>query len=86
MTRSAWKYYYIHPKLLEKVQNGQKDLKTWSRASTIFPEMVGTVCRVHNGKAHIPIRIEQGMIGMKLGVFAPTRTFKGHSGDKKGKK
>ena len=85
MTRSAYKGFFIHPKLLKKVKDGQKDIKTWSRQSTISPQMVGLMLRVHNGKEFIPVRIEQGMIGMKLGVFSPTRIFKGHSGDKKGK-
>ena len=86
MNRSSYKGHFIQPKLLKKVRSGARDITTWSRASTIFPEMVERIFRVYNGKTHVPVKIEQGMIGMKLGVFAPTRTFKGHSGDKKGKK
>ena len=58
-------------------------LKTWSRASTIYPQMVGHTIAVHDGRKHVPIYISEEMIGHKLGEFAPTRTFKGHSGDKK---
>lgn len=92
MTRSSYKGPYIQKKLLKRVLDNsanteqKKQIKTWSRASTIVPEMVGEVIAVHNGKAHIPCFITDQMIGHKLGEFAPTRTFRGHSGEKKGKK
>ena len=87
MHRSSYKGFFIHPKLWKKVSRGDQDVKTWSRASTIFPEMVDIVCRVHNGKAHIPVLIQSSMVGCRLGEFAPTRLFRGHSGgDKKAKK
>ena len=63
--------------------SGQRQsIKTWSRSSTIFPEMVGHTIAVHNGKQHVPVYITEDMVGCKLGEFAPTRTFKGHAGDK----
>lgn len=64
-------------------ENGNKEvIKTWSRASTIYPQMVGHTIAVHDGRKHVPVYISEEMIGHKLGEFAPTRTFKGHSGDK----
>ena len=74
-------------KLLKRIEamneNGNKEvLKTWSRASTIYPQMVGHTIAVHDGRKHVPVYISEEMIGHKLGEFAPTRTFKGHSGDK----
>ena len=64
-------------------ESGNKEvLKTWSRASTIYPQMVGHTIAVHDGRKHVPVYITEEMIGHKLGEFAPTRTFKGHSGDK----
>jgi small subunit ribosomal protein S19 len=86
MHRSSFKGFFIHPKLWKRVSRGEQDVKTWSRASTIFPQMVGMVCRVHNGRNHIPVLIQPDMVGCRLGEFVPTRLFKGHSGDKKGKK
>ena len=88
MSRSTKKGPYIHPSLLKKVQGmtrgGEKRMiKTWSRASTIIPHMVGMTIGVHNGKQHVPIYITENMVGHKLGEFAPTRTFRGHSGNKK---
>ena len=79
---------FIQEKLLKRVlkmnETGDKAvLKTWSRASTIYPQMVGHTIAVHDGRKHVPIYISEEMIGHKLGEFAPTRTFKGHSGDKK---
>ena len=63
--------------------SGQRQsIKTWSRSSTIFPEMVGHTIAVHNGKQHVPVYITEDMVGCKLGEFAPTRTFRGHAGDK----
>jgi small subunit ribosomal protein S19 len=84
MSRSTKKGPYIHPSLAKKVQamrGGEKRLiKTWSRASTIIPQMVGLTIGVHNGKTHMPIYITENMVGHKLGEFAPTRHFRGHSG------
>ena len=66
--------------------SGSKNMiNTWSRASTIFPEMVGHTIAVHDGRKHVPVFVSESMVGHKLGEFAPTRTFHGHSGDKKGK-
>ena len=88
MSRSSKKKPYVAPELLKRIEamneNGKKEvLKTWSRASTIYPQMVGHTIAVHDGRKHVPIYIAEEMIGHKLGEFAPTRTFKGHSGDKK---
>ena len=84
MSRSLKKGPFIHPKLLKKVLDikaGDKTvLKTWSRASTISPEMVGKTIAVHNGKAHIPVYIIEDMVGHKLGEFSPTRKFFRHGG------
>ena len=79
---------YVAPELLKRItklnDEGKKEvLKTWSRSSTIYPEMVGHTIAVHDGRKHVPIYIAEEMIGHKLGEFAPTRTFKGHSGDRK---
>lgn len=87
MSRSSKKIPYVAPKLLKRIEDmnesGKKEvLKTWSRASTIYPQMVGHTIAVHDGRKHVPIYITEEMIGHKLGEFAPTRTFKGHSGDK----
>lgn len=88
MPRSIKKGPYVEPKLLKKVKTVQdtratRVIKTWSRRSTIVPEMVGITMAVHNGKKFIPVFISENMVGHKLGEFAPTRTFYGHSGDKK---
>jgi small subunit ribosomal protein S19 len=65
-------------------ETGEKrPLRTWSRTSTVFPEMVGHTIAVHNGKSHIPVFVTEAMVGHKLGEFAPTRLFRGHSGDRK---
>ena len=87
MGRSVKKGPYIEPRLLKRVQEmnaaGEKRvLKTWSRASTIFPDFVGHTVAVHDGRKHVPVYITEDMVGHKLGEFAPTRTFKGHSGGK----
>ena len=79
---------FVQEKLLKRIEamneTGEKQvLKTWSRASTIYPQMVGHTIAVHDGRKHVPIYISEEMIGHKLGEFALTRTFKGHSGDKK---
>ena len=88
MSRSSKKMPFVEPKLLKRIEamneSGTKEvIKTWSRASTIYPQMVGHTIAVHDGRKHVPIYISEEMIGHKLGEFAPTRTFKGHSGDKK---
>ena len=88
MSRSSKKKPFVEEKLLKRVEamneSGNKEvLKTWSRASTIYPQMVGHTIAVHDGRKHVPVYISEEMIGHKLGEFAPTRTFKGHSGDKK---
>lgn len=85
MGRSAKKGPYAHPSLLKKVremnESGDKRvIKTWSRDSTIFPEMVGHTLAVYDGRKHVPIYITEDMVGHKLGEFAPTRTFRGHAG------
>ncbi len=87
MSRSSKKMPYIAPELLKRVdamnENGSKEvIKTWSRTSTIYPQMVGCTIAVHDGRKHVPVYITEEMIGHKLGEFAPTRTFKGHSGQK----
>jgi small subunit ribosomal protein S19 len=70
---------------IKNVAKMKKPIKTWSRASMISPEMVGLTIAVHNGRAHVPVFVTENMVGHKLGEFAPTRTFKGHSGDRKTK-
>jgi small subunit ribosomal protein S19 len=90
MPRSLKKGPYIEPKLLKKVMATQQSrssrvIKTWSRRSTIIPEMVGITLAVHNGKKFIPVFVSENMVGHKLGEFSPTRTFYGHAGDKKSK-
>jgi small subunit ribosomal protein S19 len=91
MSRSVWKGPFVEDYLIKKVQklsNDNKNLpiKTWSRKSTIIPIFVGRVFEVYNGKKFIPVSITEDMVGRKLGEFAPTRTFHGHSGDKKVKR
>jgi len=83
MSRSLKKGPFIDPKILKKVeamnQKGEKKVvRTWSRASTIFPQMVGHTIAVHDGRRHVPIYITENMVGHRLGEFAPTRTFRGH--------
>jgi len=87
MSRSLKKAPFVHPSLMKKIkklnEEGKKEvIKTWSRASTIFPEFVGHTFGVHNGKVHIQVYITEDMVGHKLGEFSPTRVFKGHSGAK----
>ena len=88
MSRSVKKGPYVQAKLLARVEamnaaNDKKVLKTWSRSSTIFPQMVGHTIAVHDGRKHVPVYITEDMVGCKLGEFAPTRTFKGHGGTDK---
>ena len=91
MTRSVWKGPFVDGYLLKKaeaVQNaGRKDvIKTWSRRSTILPQFVGLTFGVYNGQKFIPVLVTENMVGHKFGEFSPTRTFHGHSGDKKAKR
>ena len=88
MPRSLKKGPFVDLHLLKKVEaaaatNTKRPIKTWSRRSMILPEMVGLTIAVHNGRQHIPVLISENMVGHKLGEFAPTRTFKAHSGDRK---
>ena len=87
MGRSVKKGPYVQEALLKRVQTmnegGEKRvLKTWSRASTIFPDFVGHTFAVHDGKKHVPVYVTEDMVGHKLGEFAPTRTYRGHAGSK----
>ena len=84
MSRSIKKGPYVHPKLEKKVRalqgrRGQAVIRTWSRASTIMPDMLGLTIAIHDGRRHVPLFITENMVGHKLGEFAPTRTFRGHS-------
>jgi len=88
MTRSAKKGPFCDASLVKKVETAQankdkKPIKTWSRRSTILPDFIGLTIAVHNGKQHVPVYVSENMVGHKLGEFALTRTFKGHSADKK---
>ena len=88
MGRSLKKGPYADPKLLKKIDKlndrGEKRIiKTWSRRSTIFPSFIGHTLAVHNGRSHVPIFITENMVGHKLGEFAPTRTFRGHGGERR---
>ena len=87
MSRSLKKGPFIEPKLIKRIElmndkNEKKVIRTWSRASTIFPQMVGRTIAVHDGRRHVPIYITENMVGHKLGEFAPTRHFRGHMGSK----
>jgi small subunit ribosomal protein S19 len=88
VSRSSKKGQFVEERLLGRIQSmndsGNKQMiKTWSRASTVFPEMVGHTIAVHDGRKHVPVFVTEQMVGHKLGEFAPTRTFRGHSGDRK---
>ncbi len=90
MPRSLRKGPFVDHHLMRKVEkavanNDRRPIRTWSRRSFVIPEMVGTTIAVHNGRQHVPILISENMVGHKLGEFAMTRTFKGHSGDRKAK-
>ena len=87
MSRSLKKGPFVEPRLLGRIiamnESGDKTVvKTWSRASTIFPEMVGHTIAVHDGRKHVPVYVTESMVGHKLGEFVPTRNFRGHSGSK----
>jgi small subunit ribosomal protein S19 len=87
MGRSIKKGPYVEERLIGRINalndtNDKKVLKTWSRRSTIFPQMVGHTIAVHDGRKHVPVYVTEDMVGHKLGEFAPTRTFRGHAGDR----
>jgi small subunit ribosomal protein S19 len=88
MSRSVKKGFFVQEALMTKIsamnqRNEKRVIKTWSRSSTIFPEMVGHTIAIYDGKKHVPVYISEAMVGHKLGEFAPTRTFRGHSGAEK---
>ena len=90
MSRAVWKGPFVEESLIKKVdkqknETNKKPIKTWSRKSTIIPDFVGVSFLIYNGKKFIPITVSEDMVGHKLGEFAITRTFKGHSGDRKAK-
>jgi small subunit ribosomal protein S19 len=90
MPRSIKKGPFVDAHLMKKVEkasaaNDRRPIKTWSRRSMILPDMVGLTIAVHNGRQHVPVLISENMVGHKLGEFAATRTFRGHSGDRKSK-
>lgn len=90
MGRSLKKGPFVEERLMKRIDamnaaNERKVVKTWSRASTIFPEMVGHTIAVHDGRKHVPVFISEDMVGHRLGEFAPTRTYKGHAGAKTSK-
>ena len=87
MSRSTKKGFFVQDVLMKRIEamnvvNEKKVIKTWSRASTIFPEMVGHTIAVYDGRKHVPVYVTEEMVGHKLGEFAPTRTFRGHAGEK----
>ena len=91
MARSIKKGPFVDAHLMKKVEtvratNDKRPVKTWSRRSTVLPEFVGLTIAVHNGKTHVPVFVNENMVGHKLGEFSLTRTFKGHAADKKAKK
>ena len=90
MSRSLKKGPFVDVKLLKAIEamneaNEKKVIKTWSRPSTIFPQMVGHTFAVHDGRKHVPVYVTEDMVGHKLGEFAPTRTYRGHAADKSSK-
>ena len=90
MSRSLKKGPYVDSKLLARIEKMNEEdkkvaLKTWSRSSTIYPQMIGHTIGVHYGRKHVPVYVTEEMVGHKLGEFAPTRLFRGHAGDKKSK-
>ena len=87
MSRSSKKGPFVEERLLGRIEamnaiNEKRMIRTWSRSSTVFPEMVGHTIAVHDGRKHVPVFLSEQMVGHKLGEFAPTRTFRGHAGDK----
>lgn len=91
MPRSLYKGPFVDTHLMKKVElaaanNERRPIKTWSRRSMIVPDMVGLTIAIHNGRQHVPVLVNEDMVGHKLGEFAPTRTYRGHSADKKAKR
>ncbi len=91
MPRSLFKGPFVDTHLLKEVEaaaanNERRPIKTWSRRSMVMPEMVGLTIAIHNGRQHVPVLINEDMVGHKLGEFAPTRTYRGHAADKKAKR
>ena len=91
MSRSSKKGPYVDARLMARVESlnatrEKRMLRTWSRTSTIFPDMVGHTIAVHDGRKHVPVFISESMVGHKLGEFAPTRTYRGHASDKQSKR
>ncbi|MFI3228166.1 MAG: 30S ribosomal protein S19 [Clostridia bacterium] len=87
MSRSVKKGPFVAPELIKRVEamnaaNEQKVIKTWSRSSTIFPQFIGHTIAVYDGRKHVPVYVQEDMVGHKLGEFAPTRTYRGHAGSK----
>ncbi len=87
MSRSSKKGPFVEERLLSRIEemnasNSKRMIRTWSRASTVFPEMVGHTIAVHDGRKHVPVFVSENMVGHKLGEFAPTRLFRGHAGDR----
>ncbi|HIU63160.1 MAG TPA: 30S ribosomal protein S19 [Candidatus Caccalectryoclostridium excrementigallinarum] len=87
MSRSTKKQPYVEERLYKRIEamnegGDKKVVKTWSRSSTIYPEMIGHTIAVHDGRKHVPVYVTEDMVGHKLGEFAPTRTFRGHAGEK----
>ena len=90
MSRSSKKGPFVEARLMGRIEamnerNEKRMIRTWSRTSTVFPEMVGHTIAVHDGRKHVPVFISEQMVGHKLGEFAPTRTFRGHAGDRAAK-
>ena len=88
MSRSSKKGPFVEERLFNRIEQmnaagDRRMIRTWSRTSTVFPEMVGHTIAVHDGRKHVPVFISESMVGHKLGEFAPTRTFRGHAGDRK---
>ena len=88
MSRSSKKGPFVEERLLGRIEamnaiNEKRMIRTWSRSSTVFPDMVGHTIAVHDGRKHVPVFVSEQMVGHKLGEFAPTRTFRGHAGDNK---
>jgi small subunit ribosomal protein S19 len=91
LSRSSKKGPFVEARLLSRIEQmnaagDKRMIRTWSRTSTIFPDMVGHTIAVHDGRKHVPVFISESMVGHKLGEFAPTRTFRGHAGDRQAKK
>ncbi|MEM1435419.1 MAG: 30S ribosomal protein S19 [Pseudomonadota bacterium] len=91
MPRSLYKGPFVDLHLMKKIEkavanNERRPIKTWSRRSMVLPDMVGLTIAVHNGRQHVPVLINEDMVGHKLGEFAPTRTYRGHAADKKSKR